>query len=78
MRLENGACDRVEVSTDATGETILLEGHVSFDLDTGQGVIPVKNGELFTIRLDPNLALVSVVGSGSPLVTTVPMQPKKQ
>lgn len=78
MRIERGACDHIDISTDADGETIVLEGHVRFDFDTGQGVVPVRNGNTFTIRLDPNLALVSVQGTGSPLETTVPVQTKKQ
>jgi hypothetical protein len=78
MHLENGQCDSVDIVTDADGETITLKGHVRFDFDSGHGMVPVRNGELFTIRLDPNLALMSVHGVGSPLETSVSIRPAKQ
>ena len=76
--LKNGQCDRVGIATDPTGETITLEGHVRFDLETEKGTSHFRNGDTGVIRLDPALTLLSVKGSGSPLETSVPFLPKKQ
>jgi hypothetical protein len=62
-KLLNGRCDRVRIVTDGNGETIVLEGHVSFDLQDETGTMHVPNADTFRFLFDRDLNPVSIDGS---------------
>jgi hypothetical protein len=70
--VENGRCDRMRIATDDTGESLILDGNVAFDVLGDWGVMHVRKGDSFAFKFDPNLTPIFVKGMGNPFETTVP------